>query len=699
MVHAAYSSGHAALGVGSGNTPAIIAGDADIQMAVSSVLLSKQFDNGMICASEQSVVVVDSVYDQVRAEFIKRGAHFLTPAETVSAGQKIAPGGRLNVDIVGQSVQKLSTVLGLNNVPKGARIIIGEVSEVGKQEPWSTEKLSQLLAMYRVPDFHAAVATAGKLVDLFGAGHTSVLYTNPDNHDQIREWQTHVKTVRMLINTPASQGAIGDVFNFHLDPSLTLGCGSWGDTSVSANVNPTMLLNIKNVVSRRENMLWFRVPPKVYFKGGALELGLKELKGKQRAFIVTDKPLYDMKVTDPVVALLDSVGVRSNIFYDVEPDPTLATVRRGLHELLNFKPDVIIALGGGSPIDAAKIMWLLYEAPDTKFENLASRFMDIRKRVNELPTDMGKMAYFVAIPTTSGTGSEVTPFSVITDEVTHQKYPLADYALTPHMAIVDPNLVLRMPKRLTAYGGIDAVTHALESYVSCMATEFTQGLSREALRLLFENLPRSYRMGEHDPVAREKVHYAATIAGMAFANAFLGICHSMAHKLGASFGVPHGLANALLISHVIAYNATDAPFKQATFSQYQYPHAKTAYAELSRFLGFSHKEDSEDIAVLHLIEAVERLKAELDIPSTIKEAVGAQREAEYMAHLDQLADDAFDDQCTGANPRYPLIVELRSILQTAWSKPVLPLTNLDYYLSSVAEVKLEESRPHEPVAR
>ncbi len=517
------------------------------------------------------------MYDRVKAEFEKRGAYFLTPAETEAAGKKIIlPGGKLNVDIVGQSVEKLSALFGISP-PRGTRLLIGEVSRVGPDEPWAYEKLSPLLAFYRAPHIEGAVETAAALVDFAGAGHTSVLYTNPRNAKAIRLFENTVNTCRMLINSPAAQGAIGDLYNFALDPSLTLGCGSWGDNSVSTNVTPMNLLNVKTVALRRENMLWFRVPPKVwggvrrsitcaranahaharaplppqiYLKGGSLEVALRELAGKKRAFIVTDKPLYDMGAVDPVTRTLDAVGVTHSVFYDVEPDPTLATVRKGLAQMNLFQPDVIISLGGGSPMDAAKVMWLLYEHPETKFEGLSQRFMDIRKRVYDVPT-LGSKAMMIAVPTTSGTGSEVTPFSVITDETTGLKYPLADYALTPNMAIVDPQLVLKMPKKLTAYGGIDAVTHALESYVSVCATEFTKGMSREALRLLFQYLPRAYKGLAEDPEAREKVHYAATIAGMAFANAFLGICHSCAHKLGAAFHVPHGLANAALISHVV----------------------------------------------------------------------------------------------------------------------------------------------------
>jgi acetaldehyde dehydrogenase/alcohol dehydrogenase len=676
MVHAAYSSGHPALGVGSGNTPAIIDETADIEMAVSSVLQSKSFDNGMICASEQSVVVVASIADKVKAEFEKRGAYFLTKDEAAAAGAKIIlPGGKLNVDIVGQSVEKLAKLFGLTSVPRGARVLVGEASTVGPEEPWAYEKLSPLLGFYRAPTFEAAVDTAASLVDFAGAGHTSVLYTNPQNKAAIKLFESRVNTCRMLINSPAAQGAIGDVFNQHLDPSLTLGCGTWGDNSVSTNVTPLNLINTKTVASRRENMLWYRVPPKIYFKGGCLEPALRELKGKKKAFICTDKPLYDLGVLDPITKTLEAVGVRHTTFFDVEPDPTLATVRKGLAIVNQFQPDVIIAVGGGSPMDAAKIMWLLYESPDTQFEGLSQRFMDIRKCVYDLPT-LGQKAQMICIPTTSGTGSEVTPFSVITDEASGMKYPLADYSLTPNVAICDPMLTMRMPKKLTAYGGVDAVTHALESYVSVLATEFTQGQSREALRLLFKFLPRAYKLGENDPEAREKVHYASTIAGMAFANAFLGICHSCAHKLGAAFHVPHGLANAALISHVVAYNATDAPFKMATFSQYHFPNVKEAYADLADFLGFSKPGDGVEQKVIRLIEAIEQLKKDVDIPATIKEIVGADKEAAFMAAADKLAEDAFDDQCTGANPRYPLINDLKNIYISAWQAPILPLTQL-----------------------
>ncbi|GIL64204.1 hypothetical protein Vafri_18176 [Volvox africanus] len=676
MVRAAYSSGHPSLGVGAGNTPALIDETADIKMAVSSIMLSKTFDNGVICASEQSVVVVGKVYDEVRAEFIRRGAYFLNEEEKVKVRAGVLIDGRLNPNIVGQSIPKLAELFGIK-VPQGTRVLIGEVEALGDSEPLSQEKLCPILAMYKAPTYEHAVHIAHSLIMYGGAGHTSVLYTNPLNKAHIELFESTVKTVRILINTPASQGAIGDLYNFHLDPSLTLGCGTWGSTSVSNNVGPQHLINIKTVTSRRENMLWFRVPPKIYFKGGCLELALRDLIGKKRAFIVTDKPLFDLGYADKVTRILDDINIHHQVFYHVTPDPTLACINAGLNEILEFKPDVIIAMGGGSPMDAAKIMWLMYECPETRFDGLAMRFMDIRKRVYEVP-ELGKKATMVCIPTTSGTGSEVTPFSVVTDERLGAKYPLADYALTPHMAIVDPQLVLNIPKKLTAWGGIDALTHALESYVSICATEYTRGLSREAIQLLFKYLPRAYSNGPNDYEAREKVHYAATIAGMAFANAFLGICHSMAHKLGAAFHVPHGLANAALISHVIRYNATDMPAKQAAFPQYQYPNAKHHYAELATMLSLGGSTDDEK--VIKLIEAIENLKKVCDIPPTIKDVFNDPAKGEdYLQRLDALAEDAFDDQCTGANPRYPLIADLKQIYLDAYHAPILPIKSLEFY--------------------
>ena len=661
MVKAAYSSGHPSLGVGAGNTPAIIDKTAHLKMAVSSIILSKTFDNGTICASEQSVIVVNDIYEAVKEEFRARGAYFLQPEEREKIASLILVNGRLNGEIVGKPVTRIAELAGLS-LPEQTRVLIGEVEEIKTEEPFAHEKLSPILAMYRGKDFEDAVDKAEQLVEFGGRGHTAVLYTNPANTDHIKRFEDRVQTARVLINTPSSQGAIGDLYNFRLDPSLTLGCGTWGGNSISENVGPEHLLNIKTVAERRENMLWFRIPPKIYFKYGSLPVALRELAGKKRAFIVTDKPLFDLGMTSSVEEVLEEVGLKYDIFYDVEPDPSLDTVNRGLALMNKFNPDVIIALGGGSPMDAAKIMWLMYEHPEIEFEGLAMRFMDIRKRVYELPP-LGEKAILVAIPTTSGTGSEVTPFAVVTDRRNHVKYPLADYALTPNMAIVDPELVLNMPKSLTAFGGIDALTHALEAYVSVLASEYTNGQALEAIRLIFKYLPSAYENGANDPKAREKMHYAATMAGMAFANGFLGICHSMAHQLGAMFHVPHGLANALIIPYVIRYNATDAPFKQATFSQYKYPNAKWRYSRIADYLQLGG--ETEDDKVDLLIAAVEDLKHRVGIPSAIKDVI-KESEAEFFAKLDELADQAFDDQCTGSNPRYPLIEDIKELLTRAY---------------------------------
>jgi len=661
MVKAAYSSGRPSLGVGAGNTPALIDGSAHVKMAVSSIILSKTFDNGMICASEQSVVVVDKVYEEVRQEFIDRGAYFVNPEEREKLGKLVIVDGHLNPNIVGQPVQKIAELAGFA-VPINTRVILAEVEEIGYQEPFSYEKLSPILGMYRATNFDDAVNKAEALVEFGGKGHTASLYTDPGNLEHIQAFENKVQTARVLINTPSSQGAIGDLYNFRLDPSLTLGCGTWGGNSISENVEPKHLLNIKTVAERRENMLWFRIPPKIYFKYGSLPIAIRELAGKQRAFIVTDKPIYEMGMTKGLEEVLEEIGVKYNIFYDVEPDPSLDTVQRGLNMMNNFNPDVIIALGGGSPMDAAKIMWLMYEHPEIEFEGLAMRFMDIRKRVYDLPP-LGEKAMMVAIPTTSGTGSEVTPFAVVTDRRNQVKYPLADYALTPSMAIVDPELVLNMPKGLTAYGGVDALTHALEAYVSVLASEFTNGLSLEAIRLIFKYLPDSYHQGAHNPKAREKMHYASTMAGLAFANGFLGICHSMAHQLGAIFHIPHGLANALMISYVIKYNATDAPFKQATFSQYKYPNAKWRYARIADYLNLGG--DNEEEKINRLITAIEDLKREVDIPSSIREVI-SESESQFLAKVDELSEHAFDDQCTGSNPRYPLISDLKQLFIDAY---------------------------------
>lgn len=667
MVKAAYSSGRPSLGVGAGNTPAVIDATAHLKMAVSSIILSKTFDNGMICASEQSVIVLDEVYEEVKAEFCDRGAYFLTAEEQQHLAPHVIVEGHLNPKIVGQPAQAIADLINLK-LPPQTRLLLAEVEAIGGAEPFSYEKLSPILAMYRAKDFQDAVSKAAALLNFGGLGHTAVLYTNPANTEHIRQFEHQMQAARVLINTPSSQGAIGDLYNFRLDPSLTLGCGTWGGNSISENVEPRHLLNIKTVAERRENMLWFRVPPKIYFKYGALPIALQELAGRKRALIVTDQPIFELGMTRGIETVLTEIGLRYDIFYDVEPDPSLETVERGLELMRRFEPDVILAFGGGSPMDAAKIMWLMYEHPEIEFTGLAMRFMDIRKRVYQLPP-LGDKAILVAIPTTSGTGSEVTPFAVVTDRRSHIKYPLADYALTPTMAIVDPELVLNLPRRLTAHGGIDALVHGLEAYVSVLSSEYTNGLALEAIRLLFKYLPAAYHQGKDNPKAREKVHYAATMAGLAFANTFLGICHSIAHQLGATFQIPHGLANALMISHVIRYNATDAPFKQASFSQYKYPNAIWRYARIADHLQLGGSSEAEKVD--RLIAAIENLKREIEIPATIRECL-ADPGVNFYAHLDHLADQAFDDQCTGANPRYPLIQDLRQLLIDAYEgKPVL----------------------------
>lgn len=660
MVKAAYSSGKPALGVGAGNTPAIIDETAHLKMAVSSILLSKTFDNGVICASEQSVIVTDSVYDTVKKEFADRGAKVLNAKEKEKVGKVILSDGKLNASIVGQSAAKIAEMAGIEASPD-VKVLIGETTAIDHNEPFAHEKLSPTLALYRAKDFEDALEKADALVRFGGMGHTSVLYTNPKNTDRIQKMGEKMKTGRVLINTPSSQGAIGDLYNFKLEPSLTLGCGSWGGNSVSENVGVKHLINVKTVAERRENMLWYRVPPKVYFKAGCLPVALQELAGKKRAFLVTDKALYEMGQTDTITNTLKEIGVDVEIFFEVEPDPNLTMVNKGLARIRAFQPDVIIALGGGSPIDAAKIMWVLYEHPEVEFEGLALRFMDIRKRIYNFP-EMGKKAMLVAVPTTSGTGSEVTPFAVVTDDRTGVKYPLADYELTPDMAIVDPDLVMGMPKRLTAYSGIDAITHGLEAYVSVFANEFSNGQALEGLRLLFKYLPASYMEGANNPKAREKVHYASTLAGMAFGNAFLGVCHSMAHKLGAIFHIPHGLANALLISQVVRYNSTDVPKKQAAFSQYKYPVAKERYAKVTDYLGLGGKTADQKLDAL--IEGIETMKKTLDIPLSIRDA--GVNEADFMAKLDMMSELAFDDQCTGGNPRFPLISEIKELYLKAF---------------------------------
>lgn len=661
MVKAAYSSGKPALGVGAGNTPAVIDETANIPMAVNSILMSKNFDQGVICASEQSVVVVKDVYEKVKNEFLLRGAHICS-AEECDLLRKVIlkpETGALNAAIVGQPAAKIAEMAGFT-VPPRTKALIGEVTEITLSEPLAHEKLSPVLAMYCAEDYKDAVAKARGLVELGGIGHTSVLYTAEENAERIDYYGMVMKTGRILVNQPSSQGAIGDVFNFRLEPSLTLGCGSWGGNSVSENVGVKHLMNVKTVAERRENMLWFRVPPKVFFKYGCLPLALREIGDRKRAFIVTDKPLLDLGYVERVTSCLDELGIVYDVFSEVLPDPDLKTIKAGVSRMKKFQPDVIIALGGGSPMDAAKMMWLMWENPDVKFDDLAMRFMDILKRVCTFP-NLGKQAILVTIPTTSGTGSEVTPFAVVTDENTGVKYPIADYALTPNLAIVDPELVMSMPKGLTAYSGFDAITHALEAIVSILATPYSDGLAYEALELLFTYLKRAYDDGS-DSEAREKVHYAATMAGMAFANAFLGICHSTAHKLGSEFHLAHGLANAIMIPHIIRYNATANPFKQGLFPQYEYPQAIERYAKVATRLGLKGETDLDKVDAL--IKALEELRIQLNIAPTIK-AAGVD-ENMFLARLDELAENAFDDQCTGANPRYPLISDLKELYKAAY---------------------------------
>ena len=661
MVKAAYSSGKPALGVGPGNVPAIIDETADIQMAVSSILLSKTFDNGMICASEQSVIIVDDVYEQVKKEFEYRGAYILNQKEQDKVAKIIlTEQGTVNPKIVGQSAHNIGELAGIK-VDKDTKVLIGEEKEVDIKNPFSHEKLSPILGMYRAKDYEDAVEKAHQLVMIGGAGHSAALYTDARVQDRIDFFAKKIPTCRLLINSPSSQGGIGDLYNFKLEPSLTLGCGSWGGNAVSGNVGVEHLLNYKTVAERRENMLWFKVPPKVYFKRGAVDLALRELEGKKRAFIVTDRFLFNSGAVDSIVKVLDEVGIDHQIFFDVKPDPTLSTINQAMEIVKPYEPDVIIALGGGSPMDAAKIIWLMYEQPDTVFEDISMRFMDIRKRICKIP-DLGKKATMVAIPTTSGTGSEVTPFAIITDDENHVKYAIADYALTPNMAIIDPNFVDGMPKGLTAASGIDALVHAVEAYVSAMATNFTNSNALEATKLIFKYLPRSYNGGANDPIAREKIHYAATIAGMAFANAFLGLCHSMAHKLGAMYSVPHGVANALLINQIIKYNATDKPRKQCIFPQYKFPNAKAKYGQIADELKLGGKDDDEKVQLL--LDAITKLKQELKLPASIKE-FGID-EKTFMANLDTLVELAFDDQCTGANPAYPLMEEIKQIYIDAY---------------------------------
>ena len=663
MVKAAYSSGKPALGVGPGNVSAVIDETADIKMAVSSILMSKTFDNGMICASEQSVIVVEDIYEEVKKEFAYRGAYLVKKEDEKKMIELpfIDPQrGTAHPLIVGQSAHRIAELSGFS-IPEDSKVLLCERTKLDWSDPFSREKLSPILTMYKAKSFEEATEMAHELVLRGGAGHTSVLYTDERKSERINAYAEKMPSCRILINSPSSQGGIGDLFNFKLEPSLSLGCGSWGGNAVSGNIGVEHLLNYKTVAERRENMLWFKVPPKVYFKRGCIDLALRELKGKKRAFIVTDRFLFNSGAVDNITRVLDEIGIDHQVFFDVKPDPTIATVKQAMEIVRPYEPDVIISLGGGSPMDAGKIIWLLYEQPDTNFADISMRFMDIRKRICQIP-ELGKKATMVCIPTTSGTGSEVTPFSIITDEKTHYKYAIADYALTPNMAIVDPNFVDGMPKGLTAASGIDALVHSLEAYVSCMATNFTNSNALEATKLVFKYLARSYNKGANDPVAREKMHYAATIAGMSFANAFLGLCHSMAHKLGAMYNIPHGVANALLIRQIIKFNAVDKPTKQAIFPQYKYPNAKTKYGQVADELGLGGKTDDEKVE--RLIKAVDELMTEINLPKSIREF--GVKEDEFMENLDVLVERAFDDQCTGANPRYPLMSEIKKIFLDAY---------------------------------
>ncbi len=664
MVKAAYSSGKPAIGVGPGNTPAIIDDSADISLAVSSIIHSKTFDNGMICASEQSVIILDSVYEAARAEFIARGCYILTPKETEKLRSTILINGGLNAKIVGQSAHTIAWLAGVE-VPVNTKVLIGEVDSVELSEAFAHEKLSPVLAMYRAADFADALNKADRLIADGGYGHTSSVYLDPiAQKEKLAAFENRMKTCRILVNTPSAQGGIGDLYNFRLAPSLTLGCGSWGGNSVSENVGVKHLLNIKTVAERRENMLWFRAPEKVYIKKGCLSVALSELKdvmGKKRAFIVTDSFLYNNGYTKNVERKLDEMGIQHTCFYDVAPDPSLACAKAGAAQMAAFRPDVIIAVGGGSAMDAAKIMWVMYEHPEADFMDMAMRFVDIRKRVYTFPK-MGEKAYFVAIPTTAGTGSEVTPFAVITDETTNVKYPLADYELMPNMAIVDADMMMNAPKGLTAASGIDAVTHALEAYASMMATDYTDSLALRSLKMIFEYLPQAYDNGPVNPKAREKMANAATMAGMAFANAFLGVCHSMAHKLGAFHHLPHGVANALMIEEVLRFNASEIPVKMGTFSQYDHPHTLARYAEVADYLGVKGATDEEKLE--GLIAMINDLKKKIGIKETIRD-YGIE-ETDFLARMDDMVEQAFDDQCTGANPRYPLMSEIRQMYLNAY---------------------------------
>ncbi len=664
MVRAAYSSGKPAIGVGAGNTPAVITDSADIVLAVNSIIHSKTFDNGMICASEQSVIVMDKVYNDAKKEFMKRGCYFLNDEELNKVRKTIIINGSLNAKIVGQSASKIAALANVN-VPEGTKILIGEVESVELSEEFAHEKLSPVLAMYRAKTINDAFQKAERLIADGGYGHTSSIYLNTITaKDELDEFVKRMKTCRVLVNTPSSQGGIGDIYNFKLAPSLTLGCGSWGGNSVSENVGVKHLINIKTVAERRENMLWFRTPEKIYIKKGSLPVALNELKevmNKKRVFIVTDKFLYTNGNANPIIEKLKEMDMQYTVFFDVEPDPTLACAKAGASQIRSFNPDCIIALGGGSAMDAAKIMWVLYEHPEVDFLDMAMRFMDIRKRIYTFPK-MGEKAYFIAIPTSAGTGSEVTPFAVITDETTGVKYPLADYELLPKMAIIDTDFHMTAPRGLTSASGIDAVSHCLEAYASIMATDYTDSLALRSLKIIFEYLPRAYEHGTTDVEAREKMANAATMAGMAFANAFLGVCHSMAHKLGAFHHLPHGVANALMLDEVIRFNSNNVPQKMGTFPQYAYPHTLERYAEVADYLGLGGKTTQEKVD--NLIKAIDELKVKIGIKPTIKDYVPDEKD--FLARLDAMTEQAFDDQCTGANPRYPLMSEIKQMYLNAY---------------------------------
>ncbi len=663
MVRAAYSSGKPALGVGAGNTPAIIDSTADIRLAVNSVIHSKTFDNGMICASEQSVIVLSDVYDEVKAEFAARGCYFLKGKEVKKVGGAVIINGSVNAKIVGQSAYKIAQIAGVD-VPEKTKILIGEVESTDISEPFAHEKLSPVLAMYRAKDFEDALQKAEALVMEGGPGHTASLFVNTAEKEKMDAHAERMRACRIVINMPSSQGAIGDLYNFRLAPSLTLGCGSWGGNSISHNVGVMDLLNVKTVAERRENMLWMRLPEKIYFKRGCMPVALDELgtvMHKKKCFIVTDSFLYQNGYVRPIEEKLDEMGIRHTCFYDVAPDPTLQCAQEGTRQMTDFGPDVIIALGGGSAMDAAKIMWVMYENPDVNFEDMAMDFMDIRKRIYTFP-EMGKKAYFVAIPTSSGTGSEVTPFAIITDKETGTKWPLADYELMPDMAVVDADNMMNQPKSLTSASGIDVMTHAIESYVSIMASDMTEGISLQATKLVFDYLPSAYINGANDPQAREHMALASTLAGEAFANAFLGVNHSMAHKLGAYHHIPHGVANALLLTYVMRYNANPAPAKMGTFPQYAYPHTLERYCDIARYNGLVGKDDQKTFDLL--IKKLEELKKTIGIPASIRE--WGVSEEDFLATLDEMTENAFNDQCTGANPRYPLMSEIRELYLMAY---------------------------------